>query len=322
MSGNTCKWTARTVAVLMLSADFGAMAQHEIAKISPGDAIGSVETGAVRFLLARGVPVVQVVLNGHGPYSFLVDTGTNVTLVEQGVLDQLSVSAQTIVPLHSMTGAKKISEATLESVAVGGLNLHRMEVAVLKRGQLAIYGDQVRGVLGEDFLKHFDLLLDYQRGVLLLDGSSALAASLLGEHVAFRSSGLSRQGVVPDRILVQSKLPSFNGGPLACLVDSGTHLAVIFLRAGSMGRLQGTWPQINLSSPFGNSACVTEPSRVEVGGERVRSTDVVACEDDKQANADFDCLLPTDLFRSVFISHRGGYIVMNPQFVEQASVTP
>ena len=90
-----------------------------------------------------------------------------------------------------------------------------------------------------------------------------------------------------------------------------------------MSRLQETRAQMNLSSPFGgDSACVIEPSRVEVGGERVRSTDVLACVGKKQVEADFDCLLPTNLFRSVFISHRGGYIVMNPQFVERASLNP
>jgi predicted aspartyl protease len=329
MSGNTFKGTM--VVVLLLSAGVSAIAQRGTVRISPENVPGGAgranesrengPAGPVPFHLARGVPVVQVVLNGHGPYSFLVDTGTNVTLVAQPVLDQLSVSTQTIVPLHSVTGDGTTSETTLETVAVGGLRLYKLEVGTLKRGQLAIYGDQVQGVLGEDFLKHFDLLLDYQHGVLTLDMSSALADTLMGEHVAFRRSGVSHGEEVPDRILVQSKLPSFNGSSMACLVDSGTYLAVIFLRDGSMERLAGTHPQMNLSSPFGgNSACVIEPSRVEVGGKRVRSTDVLACEDNKQANADSDCLLPTNLFRSVFISHRGGYIVMNPQFMEQASL--
>jgi predicted aspartyl protease len=306
--------------MLMLFAGIGAMAQGEIAKSSPETG----PAGPVPFLLARGVPVVQVVLNGHGPYSFLVDTGTNVTLVEQPVLDQLSVSAQTIVSIHSTTGDGATSEATLESIAVGNLNLHKMEVAVLKHGQLAIYGDRVLGVLGENFLKHFDLVLDYQHGVLLLDSSSALGDSLMGEHVAFRSSGLSREGVVPNRILVQSKLPAFEARPLACLVDSGAHLAVIFLQERLIRwRLQGARAQTNLRSPIGSSSpCLIEPSGVEVGSERVRRTDVVACEENKRSDADFDCLLPTNLFRSVFISHRGGYIVMNPQFVERASLVP
>jgi predicted aspartyl protease len=327
MPQNTFKWTMRTLAVLVLSAGINAMAQHGTTKISLEEQAGeSSETGPagpIPFHLARGVPVVQVILNGHGPYSFLVDTGTNGTLVEQPVLDQLSVSAQTVVPFHSTTADGATPEATLETIAVGGLKLHKLQVAVLKQGQLAIYGDQVQGVLGECFLKHFDLLLDYQHGVLMLDMSSALAASLMGEHIVFRRSGLSPEGVVPDRILVPSKLPAFTRDPLACLVDSGTHFAVIFLRNGPMVRLQATRPQINLSSPFGGSSdCRIQPSRVEVGSERVRSIDILACQDHKQAASDSDCLLPTNLFHAVFISHRGGYIILNPQFVEQASLNP
>lgn len=316
------------VVALVLSAGVSATPQQGITKSSSEDMTGeSAENGPagpVPFLLAKGVPVVQVVLNGHGPYSFLVDTGTNLTIVEQPILDQLSVSTEAAVPIHSMTGEGATFGATLESVAVGRLSLHKLEVGVVKRGQLAIYGEHVRGVLGEDFLKHFDLLLDYQHGILLLDMSSALAASLIGEHVAFRRSGLSAGSVVPDRILVQSKLPAVNGSSLACLVDSGTRLTVIFLSDRLMWQLQGTRSQMNLSSPLGgNSNCLIAPSRVEVGNERVRSTDVVACEVKKQADADFDCLLPTNLFHSMFISHRGGYIVLNPQLAEQqASVTP
>lgn len=328
MPGSNLKWKTRTILLLLLSAAISATAQHEMTEISPDvparDSAENPAAGTVPFLLTKGVPVVQVFLNGHGPYSFLVDTGTNVTLVEQPVLDQLSISAQTMVPLHSATVDSSTPEAILETIALAGLNLHKMEVSVLKRGQLAIYGDHVLGVLGEDFLKHFDLLLDYRHGVLTLDMSSTLAASLTGEHIAFLRSGQSPGGLVPDRILVQSKLPAFNSDAMACLVDSGTHLAVIFLRESSMSRMQETGSSMNLSSPIGGSSnCRVEPSRVEVGNERVRSTDVVACTGKKQADADFDCLLPTNLFRSVFISHLGGYVVLNPQVVEQqARVTP
>lgn len=328
MPSHIFKRTTRIVVALVLSTSINAMARQAITKSSAEDISGeSVADGAaspIPFHLARGVPVVQVILNGHGPYNFLVDTGTNVTLVERPVLDQLFVSMQNTVPLRSTTGDGAASATILETVAVGGLKLHRMEVGVLKRGQLTLYGSEVLGVLGEDFLKNFDLLLDYQHGVLVLDMSSVLAASMMGEHVAFERSGLSPGGVVPDRILVQSKLRAFKGDPLACLVDSGTHQTVIFLRDRLVSDTQSPRAPISLGSPLGgNSDCLVEPSRVEVGSERVRSTDIVACQGKRQADADFDCLLPTNLFRSVFISHRGGYIVLNPQAVkQQARITP
>jgi hypothetical protein len=50
--------------------------------------------------------------------------------------------------------------------------------------QLKAADSRIRGILGENFLEHFDLLIDYRQHVLCLDNSKILARAVKGEHVA------------------------------------------------------------------------------------------------------------------------------------------
>jgi hypothetical protein len=53
----------------------------------------------------------------------------------------------------------------------------------LGEGQLGILESHAQGILGENFLKHFDVLIDNDRHTLALDRTNGLAQSLAGERL-------------------------------------------------------------------------------------------------------------------------------------------
>jgi hypothetical protein len=51
-------------------------------------------------------------------------------------------------------------------------------------GQIQVSDPRVHGILGENFLEHFDLLIDYARGIVCLDDTKQMQEEVKGEHIA------------------------------------------------------------------------------------------------------------------------------------------
>ena len=114
--------------------------------------------------------LVPAFVNGHGPHTFVLDTGASSTVLSPGLAAALRIET---VATEPMTGAGGTLQATLGrvgSLAVGGASLHDVSVAVAdfltELGN--VVGERLDGVLGYNFLRHFRVTLDYPNGVLWL----------------------------------------------------------------------------------------------------------------------------------------------------------
>jgi hypothetical protein len=54
-------------------------------------------------------------------------------------------------------------------MSVGGLTVSQMDVYTLDPKVLSLNHQPISGILGESFLKHFDILLDNEKKILVLD---------------------------------------------------------------------------------------------------------------------------------------------------------
>jgi hypothetical protein len=59
-----------------------------------------------------------------------------------------------------------------------------------------------RGVLGEDFLSQFDMLIDNDHSLLCLDDSSAMAADVKGPHIALAAPAQAANRMPALRTLI------------------------------------------------------------------------------------------------------------------------
>jgi hypothetical protein len=74
------------------------------------------------------------------------------------------------------------------------LNLWQVQWAARIAGRCEIHKTEFRcrlGVLGENFLEQFDLLIDNDKQLLVLDQTPQLENSLTGEHLQVSRSGIS-----------------------------------------------------------------------------------------------------------------------------------
>jgi len=108
-----------------------------------------------------GRPVVDgVYVNGHGPYRFLVDTGSNVNLIEAGLARKIGMNAKFQVDLASSSGKTPMGGSDGNEVALGPAKAGGQKI--LFSGLEAVHNrmPDVQGVLGQWFLVRFDYLLD------------------------------------------------------------------------------------------------------------------------------------------------------------------
>ncbi len=267
----------------------------------------------------QGFLVVQVSINGSGPYSFFLDTGSNRTLVRKELLEDLNVVSGIPVPAHMTTGVSYVHQSVVSSVAVAGLAVHDLEIEGIDAGQLSRLGESFQGVLGEDFLKHFDVLIDNHAKTLTLDETSELADSLAGDHLPLSFSGTQGGHSTTDRLVFDLKLPSSRETE-HFLIDSGANHTFFFpakpLPFQSRTTLTGT-----LQTFGGSSRCRIDVVPLEIGKDPLPAVELAFCEGIRR-NTDVDGILPTNTFKRLFISHSGAYVIANPHFRKPFTGSP
>jgi hypothetical protein len=173
----------------------------------------------------------------------------------------------------------------------------------------------IRGILGEDFLKHFDLLIDNVHGLLCLDETAAMRRSMKGPHIPLVVLAELEQGSALPALPIISVRLSDATRSVRLMLDSGANGAVLFnsseyLAPPRRGHLLGTGVD-GRQMIFG----ALPPQDMKIGS--VRLADVsFCCLDGNQMDArakGFDGILTFGLFRRVFIAHSGHFAVLEPK---------
>ncbi len=147
----------------------------------------------------RNVPVVEVEINGRGPYRMFLDTGAQGSVLDQTLADELSlpVIGETGV---SSPGGKPIPAkiVRVDRVKAGGLDKSGVTAVVLDRSALGTAPDTPRGVLSANaFLEGSILTIDYPgRRVWIVPGELPAAD---GREI-FEYGASERLPVVPLEI--------------------------------------------------------------------------------------------------------------------------
>ncbi len=104
---------------------------------------------------------VQTMIQGHGPYRLLVDTGSQMTVLATDTARELGLTGWgDRVRLHGVgEKSKRVAETVVGPLEVGGAMVSRVDVLVAGiRGQT-----NVDGILGCSFFKEFRVVVDYPR---------------------------------------------------------------------------------------------------------------------------------------------------------------
>ena len=244
-------------------------------------------------LTAQGAIIVPAIVNGIGPVSFMLDTGSNGSVISEQLASTLGAKAVARTTLMSASGRRDALVVRIEHLAVGGVSAHDILMTVASPDafnlpDLATSGHNVQGVIGQDVL-----------GAPPLHHRLRRATDRLARHGSHRSG--ARDGVElesqDDRFV--ARVPQ-DHRVLRLVPDTGAETLVLFQHGGS----------IPPSASFANESVeltgltgTRDARRAVVRAFRVGSTslmDVAAVIVGRDCDATpLDGLLPLHLFARV-----------------------
>src|SRR5258705_6770511 len=139
--------------------------------------------------------IVAVSVNHYGPYNFLLDTGTQITMVDPSLAAELHLNTQGSGVVAGFGFHAAASVAQLDLLEAGSHAVANQKVIVFDFQNPHSIDLHFRGVLGEDFLGQFDLLIDNDHNLLCLDESSAMAADVKGPHIPLEAQPPAANGM-------------------------------------------------------------------------------------------------------------------------------
>lgn len=114
------------------------------------------------------VVIIQATLNNKRSAKFVVDTGASYTLISNALARDLAIDVGAnpkTLPFQTANGLIQAPVTSLESIAVGGMEIRNLPTAVHD----AVPDPEVAGLLGLNFLSNFRMDIDTQKGVLHLE---------------------------------------------------------------------------------------------------------------------------------------------------------
>ena len=296
-------------ALLLAAAAFGATR----AQADPACPAGS---SAIRILPLEPAQIaVPVDINGHGPFKFLLDTGSQLTVVEPSLADQLELPGAGSIGIVSVAGRSTAALAEVDRMAVGSSEIRQPQVAVLDLAAIQKVNPLVRGILGLDFLAHFDLLIDQPHMLLCFDQSGRMRHELRGEQIpVLRSSAAPAALSYTEPVLIEAHLQGSNSRPAVLKLDCGGNVPLLFEEKERSRRKP---ERIREGSALGQLAALPfrdlSPRNVMIGTRRLRRVTFLTPASAGIARSGEDGLLPITLFKRVFISSRDRFVIFDPR---------
>jgi Aspartyl protease len=136
--------------------------------------IGSLAANAqTKFCYINHRVIVPVMVNGQGPFNFLLDTGTQITIVDPAMIGLMHLSRPVGKAFVGGIGVKDAAVGGYTTVDSIELDSHKLlranvvlfDVARSQQGQSV----KVVGILGQNFLEYFDVLIRYKDSTVKLN---------------------------------------------------------------------------------------------------------------------------------------------------------
>jgi predicted aspartyl protease len=224
----------------------------------------------------KGGILVDVRIDGAGPYTFLLDTGTSRTVVADDLARELGATVVAKSEVVTSAGSDLRFVVRLGSIVMSSMHVDGVLAPVVPASQLASLGRGVRGLLGQDFLSSFNYTLDYRRARLTWD-----------EAWPCTTAGAVRMQAADGRFAMI--LEGDAGAPLRLVPDTGAEAPVVFR-----------------PTPGARHGGIATLPRLRIGDVTLRNLDAYIIE---RQDADADGLLPLHGFSSVSFAAGGGCLV-------------
>ncbi|HZS08134.1 MAG TPA: retropepsin-like aspartic protease [Blastocatellia bacterium] len=260
--------------------------------------------------LIRGhLVVITVEVNGAGPFDFLLDTGTNTTVIHRELAQKLALRPIDRIVLVTAAGESVVPRSRLDRLSIGSATAANLEVLISDLRELRAQHPGISGIVGQNFLAQFNYLLSYRDRRLEFETGREFDGRMRGARLPVECD--------EGRVLVTTRLTSRDERPLRLALDSAAPHLILFqplpdncapgsdLRAHSKVGIATTAGSRTVSSASLN--------QFEIGEERFADLQVILIPEQASRSGRIENgLLPTSLFHSLYVNHQQKYVIFNP----------
>jgi hypothetical protein len=259
-------------------------------------------------LVNNAIIVVSLMANDQGPFDFVLDTGTNTTVIDPEIARRLSLTALDHITLISVAGARSVPRSSFRHLTMGRASVEQVEVLVQDLAPMRKVDSHIAGIVGQNFLGHFNYLIDFKRRTIRVEQGDDIRAVIEGNRTAVE--------IIEGRMLVDSELQSGTRTKLRLLLDSGANYLTL-LGSASLALAAAPSPAATWVSNTGSEESGTNLRNVKlltVGQQQFRNISAAlipwAPSDPQRAE---DGSLPIAFFHSIYVNQDAQFVVFNPK---------
>jgi len=266
-------------------------------------------SASIPLRLESNLPLIEVRLNGAGPYLFLLDTGADGTMATPSAMESAGLLLAYRIEIAGAAGKETVGVSPDADLQIGDLTVRGVEVLRHNLQATRRVHSRIQGVLGQNVLRRMNYLIDYEnRRMLIGDEASVAAESLKGRREQFQRIG--------NRVAMEAMPSGRAGVALTLILDSGASGMMLHDRGpGVRGAtlFRGTAFGDEVQSTCG-TGYVTRARLAElaVGGHKFSDLPVALMPAGQTAGAPReDGLLPAGMFRAFYVNNREQYVIVS-----------
>jgi len=158
---------------------------------------------------------VKVMVGGQGPFSFLVDTGAERTVIARELADRLGLVEGAKLRLATIGGSSMVPSFRVAALQMSGLRLASVEAP-------AFFGRHIgaAGLIGVDMLEERRILIDFRKESMQILETRRRAQPIIRDHDAIVVTARNSAGRL---ILSDARI---NGKRVDVIIDTGAQSSV------------------------------------------------------------------------------------------------
>lgn len=158
---------------------------------------------------------VPVTIEGRGPFNFMIDTGSQATVVSRSLGDRLQLPSLGTATVVGMAASKRVELVRLDGLELASRMFDNLHVPLLEAQHMG-----ADGILGLDSLQDLRVVIDFRAESIAVDDAKALGGDR-GYEIVVRARNKKGRLIITDA--------EIDGIRTAVIIDTGSQ--------GSIGNL-------------------------------------------------------------------------------------
>jgi predicted aspartyl protease len=155
---------------------------------------------------------VPVRVGAHGPFNFLIDTGSQNTVISTRMAERMALKSSSRARLISVVGTEMVDMVELEQIDLGRRSFYGLLAPLLEQDNIG-----ADGILGLDSLQGQRVLIDFRRDLIAVNDAKMLGGNR-GYEIVVTARRRSGQLIMTDAVI--------DGIRVDVVIDTGAETSI------------------------------------------------------------------------------------------------